>query len=111
VTDPTSKAILSASGLPAAQNQRSFRSIWTAFLSLRRMLPNRNAWSARIDRNLGGGRDLLTGPLRHVQKARQNSEGNTFYTNQPVRVWSLIAKNKPQESQPGLDAFDQFAAW
>src|SRR5881296_2455850 len=76
ITDPTSRAILAESGLPAAETDDPSGN----FGLVSQVAPvetKSNAWSARIDRNFGGGRDLLTGRYA-MQKSTQNSEGNTF---------------------------------
>src|SRR4051794_2134887 len=59
VTDPSSKAILDAAGLPDAQTIDS-----TGTGRVPQNASNatkQNEWSARIDRNFRGGRDILTG--------------------------------------------------
>ena len=98
VTDPTSKAILSASALPAAQTN----DLSGQFGRVPQVAPNateQNAWSARIDRNLGGGRDLLTGRYA-MYKSTTNSEGNTFIQTN-LSGYGASSQNKPQNLSLG----------
>ena len=93
VTDPTSKAILAEAGLPAAETDDPS----SGFGLVSQVAPvstENNAWSARIDRNFGGGRDLLTGRYA-MQKSEANSEGNTFI-NTNLAGYGASSQNKPQ---------------
>src|SRR5439155_21062150 len=58
-----------------------------------------NAWSARIDSNFGGGRDLLSGRYS-MQKTKNNSAANTFIgTN--LSGYGASSENKPQNLSLG----------
>jgi len=98
ITDATSKAILTGAALPAAESDDSTG----AFGRVAQNAPNateNNAWSARIDRNFGGGRDLLTGRYA-MQKSKANSAGNTFIgTN--LAAYGASSQNKPQNMSLG----------
>src|SRR5437867_4329499 len=98
VTDPTSKAILAEAGLPAAETDDPS----SGFGLVSQVAPvstENNAWSARIDRNFGGGRDLLTGRYA-MQKSEANSEGNTFI-NTNLAGYGASSQNKPQNFSLG----------
>jgi hypothetical protein len=93
ITDPTSKAIIAASGLPAAQSTDSSG----AFGRVSQVAPvttKQNAFSGRIDRNFGGGRDQLTGRYAY-QKSSANSAGNTFI-NTNLAGYGASSTNRPQ---------------
>jgi hypothetical protein len=97
ITDPASKAIIAASGLPAFQTVDS-----AGIGRVPQVAPvttQNNAWSGRIDRNFGGGRDLLTGRWA-IQNSKQNSAGNTFIgTN--LAGYGASSTNRPQNLSVG----------
>jgi hypothetical protein len=98
VTDPTSKAILNATGLPAAQTSDPSGQ----FGLVPQLAPNateQNAWSGRIDRTFGGGRDLLTGRYA-MYKNTANSEGNTFIQTN-LAGYGASSQNEPQNISLG----------
>lgn len=92
ITDPTSKAIIDASGLPAAQTVDS--------AGIGRVPQNasnatkQNEWSIRIDRNFRGGRDILTGRYS-MYKSTTNSAANTFVASN-LAGYGASSVNKPQ---------------
>jgi hypothetical protein len=93
ITDPTSKAILDVANLPASQTDDPTG----AFGRVPQNASNatkQNEWSARIDRNFRGGRDILTGRYS-MFKSEANSAGNTFIgTN--LAGYGASSVNKPQ---------------
>jgi Carboxypeptidase regulatory-like domain len=93
ITDPTSAAILKTAGVPAAATDNATGAFGTVSQSAPVTTEN-NAWSVRIDRNFGNGRDVLSGRYA-MQKSKQNSEGNTFIgTN--LAGYGASSENKPQ---------------
>ena len=98
VTDPTSKAILAAANLPAATSDDPGGS----FGRVAQSAPNgreENAWSARIDRNFGGGHDVVTGRYA-FQKNTQNSTSNTFIGTE-LAGYGASTQNQPQNLSLG----------
>src|SRR5262245_34997615 len=97
ITDPTSAAILNDAGVPAAATVDASgvgRVSQSAPVSTQN-----NAWSLRIDRNFGGGRDVLSGRYA-MQKSKQNSEGNTFVSTN-IAGYGASSENKPQNFSLG----------
>src|SRR5262245_43082165 len=93
ISDPTSAAILKAAGVPAAATNDATGAFGTVSQSAPVSTEN-NAWSLRLDRNFGEGRDVLSGRFA-MQKSKANSEGNTFIgTN--LANYGASSENKPQ---------------
>ena len=93
ITDPTSAEILKAAGVPAAATDNATGAFGTVPQTAPVTTEN-NAWSVRIDRNFGNGRDVLSGRYA-MQKSKANSEGNTFIgTN--LSGYGASSENKPQ---------------
>src|SRR5215471_1331471 len=93
ITDPTSKAILDVANLPASQTDDPTG----AFGRVPQNASNatkQNGWSARIDRNFRGGRDIVTGRYS-MYKSDANSAGNTFISTN-LAGYGASSVNKPQ---------------
>src|SRR5262245_26061392 len=98
ITDPTSVAILKAAGVAAAATDDATGAFGTVSQTAPVSTEN-NAWSLRIDRNFGGGRDVLSGRYA-MQKSKQNSAGNTFI-NTNLSGYGASSENKPQNFSLG----------
>jgi Carboxypeptidase regulatory-like domain len=99
ITDATSAAILSQALLPAAAADDATGAFGTVPQTAPVATEN-NAWSMRIDRNFGAGRDVLSGRYA-MQKSKANSEGNTFITPSNLAGYGASSENKPQNFSLG----------